>query len=291
MFEELLPEDGVNVPGEILYDKSLSVGLKTTWMQLRGLAWEDGETPMMTISALCEITGKCRATIYGHLGKLSDLGLLKWQPHGGGRLSVNFSRGTQRQMPINQSFDGSKILDNLSKDLDSNSLKLKNIVQSEDLIVKARAKVKEGGVQQFRQPVHEFGQLQVQDQQSELETEKTPAQVYREVMHLTANRVQREEIDRVVRDLDLWRDTLKYWMLHNWNPFNLPGLLDMYQQGGPQRSRSYGRRDAGEETSFEQDREQRERNRSEALRTIAAARAKRQAREAAESSLGDQVIG
>lgn len=142
------------------------------------------------------------------------------------------------------------------------------------------------------QSVRESGQAQVHGQESgQSPEEETPAQVYREVMHLTPNRVQREEIDRVVGDLDLWRETLRYWMLHNWNPFNLPGLLDMYQQGGPQKGRSFGRRDAGEESSFEQDSEQRERNRSEALRIIAEARAKRRAREAAESGGGEEFAG
>ena len=32
-------------------------------------------------------------------------------------------------------------------------------------------------------------------------------------MHLTANRVQREEMDSTVGDLDLWRETLKYLSL------------------------------------------------------------------------------
>ena len=110
MFEELLPPDGVNVPNKILYNKSLSVGLKTTWMQLRGLADEDGEMPMMSISTLCEITGKSRTTTYDHLSQLSELGLLQWQPRGIGRLVVKFILDDAH----NQQVDESENLDNLS---------------------------------------------------------------------------------------------------------------------------------------------------------------------------------
>lgn len=283
MFEELLPPNGVNVPSEILYDKSLSVGLKTTWGLLRGLAGEDGEMPQMAISTLCEITGKCRATIYGHLGRLSELGLLRWQPQGSGRLSVIFLAETPRHTPVNQTVDESKNLDNLSNNLDSNSLKLKPIAQGEDLKLKAKAKIKEGGVQKIRQSVQKIGQAPIQEQppQPEREIEKTPAEVYREVMHLTTNRVQREEMDSTVGDVDLWRETLKYWMLHNWNPFNVPGLLDMYSQGGPQGVRR-GAGGGGREKPPRGDQsEQRERDRNEARRVIAQAREKRRLSESA----------
>lgn len=283
MFEELLPPDGVKVPSEILYDKSLSVGLKTTWMLLRGLADEDGEMPMMSISTLCEITGKCRATIYGHLSKLSEFGLLQWQPQGIGRLSVSFIPKTWKKIPTDQCEDESKNLDKLSKNLDSNSLKLKAKAKREDLIVKAKACVKEGGVQEFGQSVQEIGQAQVEKKpsQHEREAKKTPAEIYRQVMHLTANRVQREEMDSTVGDLDLWRETLKYWMLHNWNPFNVPGMLDMYAKGGPQSVHRGAGKGERQKTQLGDHSEQRERDRLEARRIIAEARQKRRSSESA----------
>lgn len=283
MFEELLPPDGVMVPSEILYNKSLSVGLKTTWMLLRGLAGEDGETPLMAISTLCEVTGKCRATIYGHLSKLSALGLLWWQPRGIGRLSVTFIPESQQRNPAEDCGDESKNLDNLSKNLDSNSLKLKALTQREDLLVNSTACVKEIGVQEFRQSVQEFSPAQDQERpsQPEQESEKTPAQVYREVMHLTANRLQREEMDSTVSDVELWRQTLKFWMLHNWNPFNVPGLLDMYAQGGPQSVRQKAASRDHRKPPLGDHSEQRERDRQEARRIIAQARQKRRLSESA----------
>ena len=111
--------------------------------------------------------------------------------------------------------------------------------------------------------------------------DKTPAEIYRQVMHLTANRVQREEMDSTVGDVDLWRETLKYWMLHNWNPFNIPGLLDMYAQGGPQGTRRGAGRGIREKPQLENQSEQRKRDRIEARMIIAEAREKRRLRESA----------
>ena len=209
MFEELLPPDGVKVPNKVLYNKSLSVGLKTTWMQLRGLADEDGEMPMMSISTLCEITGKSRTTTYDHLSQLSELGLLQWQPRGIGRLVVKFILDDAH----NQQVDESENLDNLSGNPDVNSLKLKDIAHGKDLKTNTKAMIKEGRVRKIGQSVRESGLGDVETQETgQISIKKTPAEIYRQVMHLTANRVQREEMDSTVGDVDLWRETLKYWM-------------------------------------------------------------------------------
>ena len=280
MFEELLPPDGVKVPSEVVYDKSMSVGLKTTWMQLRGLADEDGEMPMMSISTLCEITGKSRTTLYRHLGELSEMGLLQWQPYGRGRLSVRFTHTWREEESQNR--------DKLSQNWDSNSLKLKDITQRENLKVKAKARIKKIRVPESGQTVPKTGQATVQEQEPETvqATEKTPAEVYRQVMHLTANRVQREEMDSIVGDVDLWRETLKYWMLHNWNPFNVPGMLDMYAKGGPQSVHRGAGKGERQKPQLGDHSEQRERDRLEARRIIAEARQKRRSSEAA-SQLGE----
>ena len=214
---------------------------------------------------------------------MSELGLLEWQPYGRGRLSVRF----MLQTTVSQQDEESEKSDNLSGNPDVNSLKLKDIALREDLKANTPAKFKELRVRKSGQSVRETGQDQDHEQGSgQPPEEKTPAQIYREVMHLTANRVQREEMDRLVSDLELWRQTLKYWMLHNWNPFNLPGMLDMYKQGGPQGGRRNGRRAAGEKPLLGDQSAQRERDRSEARRMIAAARSKRRARGSAEPGGG-----
>jgi len=271
MFEELLPQDGVMVPCEILYDKSLSVGLKTTWMQLRGMADEDGDMPMMSISTLCEITGKSRTTTYDHISQLSELGLLQWQPCGSGRLVVKFILD-----------DAHNQRDDESENPDVNSLKLKDIAQIKELKANTKSMIKEVGVRKTGQSVRESGLGDVEKQAArQIPIGKTPAEIYRQVMHLTANRVQREEMDSTVGDVDLWRETLKYWMLHNWNPFNVPGILDMYAKGGPQSVRRGAGRGKFQKTQLGDHSEQRERDRLEARRIIAEARQKRRSSESA----------
>ena len=286
MFEELLPRDGVFVPSQIVFDKSLSIGLKTTWMQLRALAGEDGETPMMAISALCEITGKSRTTIYDHLSQMAELGFLQWQPFGRGRLSIRFALDSADEQRVEESEKS----DNLSGNPDVNSLKLKDIALRKDLKANTPAKLKELGVRKSGQSVRETGQdMDHEQESSQLPEEMTPAQVYREVMHLTANRVQREEMDQLVSDLDLWHQTLKYWMLHNWNPFNVPGMLDMYTQGGPQKSRRSGRSDVGDKPLLGDQSKQRERDRIQVRKMIAEARAKKQRSETANQSISEST--
>jgi len=267
MFEELLPPDGVMVPSEILYDKSLSVGLKTTWMLLRGLAGEDGEMPIMSISTLCEVLGKSRTTIYRHLAEMSEIGLLRWQPQGIGKLAVEFRCCVEGQE---------------SQKWDSNSLKLKAFNQREELLINPEAEVNGINVPKVGQSVPKTGQGGICEQESgQLPVDKTPAQVYREVMHLTANRLQREEMDSTVSDVALWRQTLKFWMLHNWNPFNVPGLLDMYAQGGPQGVRQKAASRDRRKPPLGDHSEQRERDRLEARRIISEARQKRRLSESA----------
>jgi hypothetical protein len=274
MFEELLPPDGVMVPSEILYNKSLSVGLKTTWMQLRGLAGEYGEMPVMAISALCEILGKSRTTIYDHLSQLNELGLLQWQPYGRGRLSVRFMLQSDRNLENVESENS----DNLSGNPDVNSLKLIDKALIKELKTKSKTTIKKLRVRKSGQSFRETGPEQ---ESRQLANDKTPAEVYREVMHLTANRLQREEMDRAVSDVELWRQTLRFWMLHNWNPFNVPGLLDMYARGGPRKIRQKAATRECLKQPLGDHSEQRERDRREARRIIAEARQKRRLAESA----------
>lgn len=46
---------------------------------LRGLAWGKSETPPLSFDQLEDITGKSRATIYGHMRDLDTRGALRWR--------------------------------------------------------------------------------------------------------------------------------------------------------------------------------------------------------------------
>jgi DNA-binding transcriptional ArsR family regulator len=64
-------------PGE-----RIEAGAFRTWMQLACLAGEDGFTPPLDLEELVRVTGKSRATLYRHLGRLKRAGLLDWTRRG-----------------------------------------------------------------------------------------------------------------------------------------------------------------------------------------------------------------
>ncbi|PWB49831.1 MAG: hypothetical protein C3F13_18510 [Anaerolineales bacterium] len=65
----------------------------------------------------------------------------------------------------------------------------------------------------------------------------TAAEVYRSVVHFSANQAQKSLLEGSVTNLDLWRATIVHWAEHGWNPRNLTGMLELYQRGGPQACR------------------------------------------------------
>lgn len=61
----------------------------------------------------------------------------------------------------------------------------------------------------------------------------SPVQVYRETFKRTPNEAQRAEIQKRVTDLNHYRTTLANWQLSGWNPGNVLGQLDRYEQTKP----------------------------------------------------------
>lgn len=55
---------------------------------------------------------------------------------------------------------------------------------------------------------------------------------YREVVHLQLNHIQRKYVAENVscdpRGQGLWRATLEEWMLHGFNPKNIPGMVKLW---------------------------------------------------------------
>lgn len=60
--------------------------------------------------------------------------------------------------------------------------------------------------------------------------------LYRDVVHLQANYLQRAEIALVVTNERIWEVVLLEWMLSGYNPKNVLGMLKVYQSmnGGSQ---------------------------------------------------------
>ncbi|MFZ2097163.1 MAG: hypothetical protein WAV05_11055, partial [Anaerolineales bacterium] len=61
----------------------------------------------------------------------------------------------------------------------------------------------------------------------------TLVSVYRSLVHLTPNRVQRRLLEAKITNLPLWHHTVEHWVTHGWNPRNLTGMLELYTRGGP----------------------------------------------------------
>jgi hypothetical protein len=55
--------------------------------------------------------------------------------------------------------------------------------------------------------------------------------IYRDLTHLTPKPIQRKLIVDGVGDLERWRSTVKDWLEHDWNPKNIPGMLERYAHG------------------------------------------------------------
>mgnify|MGYP000403215667 CR=1 FL=1 len=62
--------------------------------------------------------------------------------------------------------------------------------------------------------------------------EEDPAvAVYHEVMPRRASNFQQDKIAQTVDDVDRWRDVVEEWRLADYNPGNLRGMLDVYENG------------------------------------------------------------
>jgi hypothetical protein len=86
----LLPPRGVFVPASILYDKSITSAVRDTWIQLRGLAYGQLETPSLSFPQLSEILDKSQSTLYGHMTILRARDALRWRSARDGTFIVSF---------------------------------------------------------------------------------------------------------------------------------------------------------------------------------------------------------
>ena len=131
----LLPPTYINVPAGIVYDKRISPVVLHTYVQIRGMAWgnEDNETPELSVQKLIEITGKSRATIYGHLAILRDSGWLLFSSAHHSGLTVRFISNAVHDLTL------SRNLDSLNEDVNLTDLSLTKIIKHPPVNQKNRA--------------------------------------------------------------------------------------------------------------------------------------------------------
>ena len=77
------------------------------------------------------------------------------------------------------------------------------------------------------------GMLQKSGKSDKPGSRDDPSQIYTDITGIHATKVQRLQLTDSITDLALWQSTLEHWMLHHWNPRNIPGMLELYDRGGP----------------------------------------------------------
>ncbi|MFZ3150233.1 MAG: hypothetical protein WA116_00960 [Anaerolineaceae bacterium] len=94
MTRPIIPPRYVNIPAGLVYDTSLSPAVRDTYIQLKGLSWGKDKLDEIPIKQIMEVTGKSRATIYGHLAILRASGWLQFSSAHHSGLTCRFTEPT-----------------------------------------------------------------------------------------------------------------------------------------------------------------------------------------------------
>jgi hypothetical protein len=189
----------IEVPQALLKDPRLPSAALRTWLLVRSLAPGANCTPPVALRSLASDWQRGLSTLYGHLSLLRSLGLLDWRSAGEGILVFEFPD------PLDSSLPDSGKAQPLSPPPAINSL---------PVAVDSRA----AG-------------------ENSAKPESDPAILYRAATGQRLTQAQCAYLRQQVRDAPRWRETLAHWSMHGWNPRNLPGMVDLYQRGGPEYCR------------------------------------------------------
>lgn len=219
------PPKYVNVPVDVLLDRSIPAAVRDTYIQIRALAWASGyeKTPPFTFAVLAQMIGKDRSTVYEHVRLLGERSQLLFEDAGNSAYTFLFpSSYSENSYNVEGVSSGSS--ENSEDAILSTSL---NPINTK---TKKRTLKSHGSENSDTTLAH-------------------PAVIaYRKITHITANTVQRDMITaRVpVEDVERWEESLKHWLGHGWSKMNVGGMLDSYGKGGAagcntcQRARSNG---------------------------------------------------
>jgi hypothetical protein len=257
------------IPKNLFFGDCLPACLAQTWMQLRCLAGEAGHTAPFSSEGLARLTGKSLATLYRHLRRLKEAGMLDWRcfssglqiyfavageatgEEQGGELKACATGGREGEVPAGMTgeqngevaAEGVAILRADSQNCACASLNpltdsLINLTRVEARFSLSRmlsiSRLEPVKLARAKNPLHPLKPA-LPKKALQAETPPiadSPAAIYRQVARLTPNPAQRELLEQQVQDLPRWRATLEHWLAHRWNPRNLPGMLDLYRRGG-----------------------------------------------------------
>ena len=237
MVRPLLPPRGVFIPTRMIYNLQLPPAAILTWIQLRGLAWDGTVTPPLRMQELAALTGKCRATIFGHMSRLRDMAALSWRTTEQGTIIVWFAgKPSDIFNDLEPNHPPPRSQNPESKTLDSSHPPSSSSVPGFDSgLIPARIQTIENNLGDGGG--EEGAQIQKSGLDSRNLEHDDPVSAYTSLIHLTPNASQRRLLAIRVTDLALWQSTLEHWISHGWNPRNLTGMLDLYSRGGPSTCR------------------------------------------------------
>jgi hypothetical protein len=204
MKEPQPPTESVSIPLKLLFLTDLHPTKLRTWARLRSLAPDGQQSPSINWQHLYSLTGLSKSSLYRHMELLRTIGWLSWKPDGDGSVVIEFPDIGQRELP--------SLLNHLKNNLNIISLREGAFPDSQSPI--AGTKVKR------RRPRKD-------------EPSKGPVRTYYRQTKIRPNQAQRRLIESQVSDIDMWRETVQHWLLHSWNPKNIPGMLELYDRGGP----------------------------------------------------------
>jgi hypothetical protein len=215
-------------------------------MQLRALAWERSQTPQFQMLDFARFVSKSPSTIYGHMAILKSLGALRWRSCRNGRLTVSFPNQEIETLPI---FQNPGTLESASlKDLtikNQNHLNNKRespFLESKKLENWGSPEAEAAARPEINQTRQDTNHAELEDNPAEqdfnqAQLDDSPIGIYRSLTKVKPNQVQRTAIMEQVKDFDLWYACLEHWLSHNWSKVNIPGMLELYQRGGPEHCR------------------------------------------------------
>lgn len=238
----LLPPRGVFVPTAIAYNHEMPASVALTWIQLRGLAWSESETPPLSMGQLADLTGKSPSTLYGHMALLRQWGALRWRPSEKGTFIVSFEadpEGEPGDPPRIPTQGDSRFWDTSVRDTsvrDSEKPEKPDPPSSQlNQLINLEEGLREGGFRdlEIRDSGIRDSRIRESRIQNSVNLENEPVKRYQSQTGIRPNRAQREQLKNQVDDFDRWDATLEHWQAHGWNPRNIAGMLELYERGGP----------------------------------------------------------
>lgn len=249
MTPALPPLPCLAVPLALLRCPEISDAALRTWMLLYALAGSSGGAPPLPRRDLARLIGKCESILNLHLARLRQAGVLDWQAVGSGQIRLIFP--AQFQAPpagcAAPSQPGCEISESNHLPFSENSQKTAEKSESQRptpaISEKPEPRLSFNYDLKSLIPQEESGEAplrKIKNRPAAIPAPPRPAppaagplEAYRQIVGRQPNPAQRQLIQRRVCDMPRWQASLEHWLAHGWNPLNIPGMLELYERGGP----------------------------------------------------------